>query len=194
MKKIKKFKVNIRKIEVIRNLKTILNLKELTQELEATIEKEIERSYSYIYPESIFDTFQTSFLKEKFGLEFDPKQNIVAGSLFIITIGEKIEDEIYAAKNKGENILSQIIHCIGLESCNSGINFVNRIIKEEADKEDCEITNIEKIYNKNIELVKKIISNLSGEKINVTIDNNSNIHPIYTTIGLIKWQPKRKRK
>ena len=188
MKKIKKFKINIRKREVLRNLKLVAEIKEITPQLEDIISKEIEDSQEYINPASVFETFSLNEIEKKFGLKFE--QNYPAVSVIVVTIGKDIEKVIEQFKSTGENLHSMIVHSIGLEACESSKNFVYRIISEEAKEEDCILLPSEK---QSEEISKNIIKNFDASRIGVFIDDKNAIQPVYTDVSIVKWQIKTKR-
>ncbi|MFN3967221.1 MAG: hypothetical protein ACK4JE_05950 [Endomicrobiia bacterium] len=188
MKKIKKFKISLRKREVLRNLKLISEIKEITPQLEEIISKEIEKSIEYIHPASVFETFSIDELNKKFGLKFE--QQYPAISIIVVTIGNEIEKIIEELKSRGEILHSQIVHSIGIEACESSKNFIYKIIDEEAKEEECILLAPEK---QNEENSKNIIRNFDVKRIGVFIDDKNTIQPIYTDVSIVKWQTRTKK-
>jgi hypothetical protein len=187
MKKIRKFKVNLRKRRIIRNLKISGEIKQITPQLEEVIEKEIKRATDYISPSSIFDTFKPDTAKLKFNLAFEDL-NLAAVSIAVVTIGEKIEKEIDVTSNKGEHIRAQIMRAIGIEGYESSMNLIHRVLREEASNENCTLLPVETPPGN---LTEAIVGILSGEKIGVNINKTGSLHPIFSSIGIIKWQSRR---
>lgn len=191
MKKIRKFRIALRKREVISNLKLAAGIKEITPQLEELIVTETARSASFVSPESIFETYQLPVLETELGLQFEAKLSLVAATIIVVTVGEKIDAEIRKFEEKGEHIASQVLNAIGLEGCNAGMNFILKIVKEEANREDCELLPVEKINSP--ELRAKITATITASKINVFIDAQNNLRPQYTSMGIIKWKPRKKK-
>ncbi len=189
MKKIKKFKINIRKKEVLRNLKLVSEIKEITPQLEETITKEIEKSQEYISPASVFETFSVDELEKKFGLKLDKLYPAV--SIIVVTIGNEIEKIIEQFKANSEILHSQIVHSIGLEACESGKNFIYKILTDEAKEENCILLPSEK---QNEEDSKNIIKKFDTGRIGVFVNDKNTIQPVYTDVFIVKWQTKLKRR
>jgi len=202
--KIKKFKVDLRKREIIKNFKILYpELKEITEELNQLIEKEIKNSSNYIFPSCIFDTFNEGQIKEKFNFKIEEtldfgdfklsdNKNIISMTFFLLSIGDRIDEEIRNLDNSGEKIHSYIVKSIGLEACQVGINFIYRIINTEAEKENYSILPAQKITN--TDLLKKIIDVLSGNKIGISLDTNNNLIPCFCYAGFFKWYTKIKKR
>jgi len=202
--KIKKFKVPLYKREIVRNLR-IANqeIKEVTPELDGLIESEIVNSNNYIVPSAIFGTFKEDTIIEKLGFSPDanmdfpelnlPKHNVVATTIVVITLGNSIESEIRQVEIDREKPLhSQLIRAIGLNAIDSGITFVNKIVKEDAEKDNCILSPIIKINTPG--LLKKIVTFLAADKIAVTISDTGEILPVFTMIGMYNWYYSKKAK
>jgi len=187
MKKIKKFKVNLRKREIIHNFKVISAIKQITEELEGLIVKEIEKSVEYLSPASMFDTFQVEEAKRDFNLSFDPHENILAVSIIVVTVGEEIEKQIGIATDQGEQLRAKILNAIGIEACNSSLNFIYKIISDEA--EECIVSPAQKVQT---DTAIKIVEKFNTKRIGVYINDKSEILPLYTAVALVKWLPVKK--
>lgn len=190
MKKIKKFKVRLRKREIIHNLKLNTQIQEITPQIEEVILKEIEKSEEYLSPASVFDTFSPDAAEKNFDLEFEQESKPVAVSVVVVTVGSAIEKEIECAKQRGEKLHSDIIQAIGLEACDSSINFIYRILNEEAREEEYSLMPIEKTTG---DFEKNIVRKSDTKKINVYIDDKNQIQPPYSSVAIVRWLPTRKK-
>jgi len=190
MRKIRNFKVNLREREVIHNLKLITEIKEFTPQLQEAVRKEMERAKEYLSPASVFDTFEVEESIEKFGLEIEQSLKVSSISIIIATVGQDIEKEIENATNRDEKIISQIINAIGMEALNSTLNFIYKILNEDARKEESELLQNEKISG---DMEKEIIKKFDAKRINVYVTENNQVKPVYTAVGLAKWVPRKKR-
>lgn len=201
--KIKKFKVALHKREIIRNLR-IANpdIKEVTEQLDQLINTEIENSVNYISSSAVFDTFKEQTIQEKLNFSPDanisfpelnlPSSNVVATSLFVVTVGDKIEQQIRSVETESKHIHAQVIRAIGLESLEESINFVLRILKDDAEKDNCILSPVEKISS--IELSRKTMEFLAATKISVDIDDKNKLAPMFSSIGLLNWYYSKKSK
>lgn len=189
MKKIKKFKANLRKREIIHNFKVISAIKQITQELEELIEKESAKSVEYLSPASMFDTFQIDDAMKDFKLSFGPEPDILAVSIIVVTIGDEIEKQIESATKQGEQLHAQILNAIGIEACNCSLNFISKIVSDEAEKEECEISQAEKLQG---DITRDIIKKFNTKRIGVYVNDKGEILPEFTAVAQVKWFPARK--
>ncbi|MDI6641638.1 MAG: hypothetical protein QME68_04930 [Elusimicrobiota bacterium] len=189
MTKIKKFKVNLRKREIIHNFKVTSSIKQITQELEDLIAKEIDRSVEYLSPASMFDTFQIDKATKDFKLNFAKEPDILAVSIIVVTVGDEIEKQIGTATSQGEQLRAQILNAIGIEACSSSLNFIYKLISDEAEKEECKVSPIEKVQG---DSARTIIKKFNTKRIGVYINDKNQILPEYTAVATVKWLPLKK--
>ncbi|MBU0952229.1 MAG: hypothetical protein KKH91_05335 [Elusimicrobia bacterium] len=191
--KIKKFKVSLRKKEIFRNLKLTTEIKEITPQLDEAVLKEIEKSNNYLSPAGVTETFPLSEALSKFELapqDFEQKPVPISVSVIVVTIGNTIEKEIELARQSGKPLHSEIIHSLGLEACNSSLNFIYRIINEESAEEECTLLPLEKLSG---DIEKSVTKKMDTQRIGVSIDENNQIHPVYSCAAIIRWINKVKK-
>jgi hypothetical protein len=190
MKKIKRFKINIRLREVLRHLKTTGGVSEITLQIEDTITRESARLQKIITTAAVYDTNP----QEKLPMDLiaNPPKKWVAASMFALTIGTEIEQEIQTAHARGEAILGQILHCIALEAVEQSCNFVIRLITEEAKDEECELLP-RQMFTEAAQW-PRILEVLPGNKIGLGLSGDNVLQPVYSAGGLIFWLPVKKRK
>ncbi|MFH1369252.1 MAG: hypothetical protein ABII64_09020 [Elusimicrobiota bacterium] len=189
MKKIKKFKINLRAREVTRLLKATAEITEITPQLEEAIQRETLNVQKSVSPAAIYETF----FKEKYpeGLLVSPPDVWVAGSIYLVTLGEEIELLKDEALSRGENLLSQIIHSAGLEALEQSAGFVQRLMAEESKEENCELSDRKRVNTP--EFYKTLFASLPGDKIGVQILENNLLKPLYSSGGIIYWIQQKKR-
>jgi hypothetical protein len=190
MKKIKKFKVNLRKREILRNLKVGGEIEQITPQIEESIDAEIKRSGNYLSPSSIFDTFSIDEALEAFSFDFGKDSGTVAVTVAVVTVGARIEKEIEELSEQGKHIGASVLRALGIEGCGASLNFISKVIKDEAADENCVLLPSEEPPK---ELIGKIVSVLTGEKIGVSSAGEGILTPVFSAVGIIKWQPHRKR-
>jgi hypothetical protein len=190
VKKIKKFKINIRLRDTMRLLKTAARIPEITPEIEDEIHRQSRRMSSIISPAALYDTLP----REKFPAELviEPPENWVAASVYLATIGEAAQNEIMNVQNSGAELTGQVLHSIALESLDQGGNFVRRLIEDEAKGESCELSR-QKILSGEAAW-QKLLELLPGDKIGVSFIGGDRFSPLYSTGGVIFWSPLKKRR
>ena len=189
MKKIKKFKINLRPREILRLLKATTQISEITPELEEAVKRESARLSRIISPAAVYDTNTW----EKIPIELAPPaiDKWVAASTCLITIGTAVEAEINEARQRGEGILAQMLHAIAVEALEQTGNFVKRLIGEEAKEEGCELSK-EQLIN-TPPAWEKFIQIIPGDKIGVQLLDKETFQPMYSSAGVIYWIPLKKR-
>ncbi len=190
MKKIKKFKINVRVREVMRLFKATAENPEITPQLEEAIEKQTASVSKLLAPAAVYETF----FKEKFPHELivSPPDNWVAASLYLVTVGGEIERVKNEAAARGENFVSQIIHAIGLESLEQSANFVCKLIDGEAQEEGCDLSDRKRVNT--ADFYRTLFVSLPGDKIDVKLLDNNTLSPLYSSGGVIYWLPLKKKK
>jgi len=188
MKKIKKFKINLRAREIMRLLKKTTKIPELTPELEDKVESETRRLQKYITPAAIYETVK----KDEFPFELRVQEpgNWVAATSYSVTIGDNIENKL--KENRGNDTLEMITHAVALEGIEQSVNFIQRLIREEAAGEDCEISKELEMNSK--DLLKKVFSIVPGDKIGITLTESGVLNPQYSSSGIIYWIPIKKNR
>ena len=190
MKKIKKFKINIRLRETMRLLKSTARIPEITPEIEDEIHRQSRRMNQIIAPAALYETVPfDKFPKE---LLLEPPENWVAASVYLATIGEESQSEISKAQGVGEQLTGQILHSVALESLDQCGNFVRRLIEDEAKQETCELSRQKAVSGE--EPWKKLLELLPGEKIGVSYLGGERFSPMYSAGGIFYWTPLKKRR
>ncbi|MHB9155169.1 MAG: hypothetical protein ACYC5N_05670 [Endomicrobiales bacterium] len=189
MKKIKKFKINIRLKEVLRLLKNTTQVPQITPEMEEAVQKESRRLSALITPAALYETHPREKLPS--GLGENPPENWVAASLILVTIGADVEREIREAQQKGDKVRGHILHSLALEALEQSGNFVNRLITDEAKEESCELSRRQAPASRPV--WDTFFSLVPGDKIGVQLLESGEFNPIYSTGALAYWSPAKKR-
>ncbi|MGA2090508.1 MAG: hypothetical protein ABSH12_03480 [Endomicrobiales bacterium] len=190
MKKIKKFKIHFRSREIARMLKATAQLTEVTPQLEEAILREAARLTPLVMTAAMYETQA----KEKFpaALVSAPPNSWVAASAYIVTIGTVFEEEIRAARQRDEVMVTNILHAIAVEGLDQAANFVFRLIIDEAKDQDCEISRQQMIPSAAWDALFALVP---GDKIGVSRAGTDAFLPLYSSCGMVYWQPvKKKRK
>jgi hypothetical protein len=190
MKKIKKFKINLRNREITRLLKKTTRVSEINSDMEEKVEAESRRLQRYIFPAAVYETIP----RDKFPSELrlrEPK-NWVAATAYVVTVGDAIEKELKENRVKDNGESEAIAHTIALEGVEQSVNFIERLIRDEADKENCEISKEQSLDSK--ELLSKVFGIIPGEKIGASLSESGALCPQYSASGIIYWMPITKNK
>jgi len=177
MKKIKKFRINLRLREIIKNLKIITQTKEITSQLEEAVKKEMARAGEYLTPACMFETVKPGP---------EGETGSVSISYLFVTLGEAIEKEIDACAPVSETIRSNIIHSIGLDGIEVGLNFIYKLLLEEAGKEECELRPLTKLTGNR---VKAVFDKINPGRIGIRLNDNNELQPFYTAVASVEWVP-----
>jgi hypothetical protein len=198
MKKIKRFRINVRRSRVLQILKYQDSKTLHSEEMKYHIIKEIHDAYKFINPATVYESFD----KEKVTFLFDKSENVkellkdsIAVSVIIVTIGDGIEKEIEVCTKKELLSRASILDAIGSEAVEQSINFVTKLLKEEAALEDLDITKrFSPGYGDwnvmtNIEIMKVIKS----EKIKIDVLDTGLLLPQKSITAILGWQKKNSR-
>jgi hypothetical protein len=186
MRKIKNFKVNLRIKEILRVIKKLNNISDVSLELEEIVKRGYRVYSKFLHPAVVYDTFS----KESFPLleKHAMLSKYVAFSVFFITIGNDIEEEYKLNATAFGEHTSILVFAIAVDALEQARNFVQRLIMNEAKDESCEISRAEELDNT---VYGKFARIIPIEKINVKILSGE-LDPKYSTCGLLYWIPSKK--
>ncbi|MGM0441629.1 MAG: hypothetical protein ACQEQC_04330 [Elusimicrobiota bacterium] len=198
MKKIRGFKIKLRKREILRNLKYTSRVENIDEKTEKIIQQQVENTYSLIYPSAVYDTYLKSSeefknLKDDILFGSEKAEGIVKDSFAVTimaaTIGKEIEREINRLK-KDDLTRAFILDAGASEAAEQSVNFISRIIRREAKAEECYLSNrISPGYGDwPLEASRSLIEKLPVEKIDIKINPESNIlEPRKSITALQGW-------
>jgi hypothetical protein len=187
MRKIKNFKVNLRVKDISRVVRKLINAVEVSIELEETIQRCSRFYVKFLSPSVVYDTFSKESLPFVYEKDIPPKW--VAESIFFVTIGNVLEEEYKKNENAFGEHTSKIVSAIAVDALEQSKNFVQRIISNEAQDENCEVTRAVDIGSKYYEEICKVIP---IDKIGVSAEVGT-IYPKYSSAGLFYWIPSKKK-
>lgn len=188
MRKIKNFKISIRTREISRIIRKLLNMEELTIEIEEAVQKSCFVCEKIIKPAVVYDTFSKEAMT--FSLEIDPPEKWIAVSPYILTIGNVLQEEYNKNKALFGEYGVQIVSAISADALEQSRNFVQKLLSSEASDENCELSrsvDLPTQYN------SEIIKYLPVEKINLSLSDDGNFVPESSISGLYYWIPLKKR-
>lgn len=192
--KVKKFRIRPRLPSVGRILKSILNARQLPDGLEETLPGESEAFLKNIMPTAFYHTWSREDVPEAFGeiLEQAGCKKAVAVSALIATIGPDAEDYLSKLLMNGESQRSQVVTALSEESADLSLQFLFRLLQDDAEGDDCEITGPLPVGND--ALLSEILTLMEAAEEGVTKDSAGHLAPRFTRVALAAWTPVAKRK
>ena len=151
MRKIKNFKISIRTREISRIIRKLLNMEELTIEIEEAIQKSCFVCEKIIKPAVVYDTFSKEAMT--FSLEIEPPEKWIAVSPYILTIGNVLQEEYNKNKELFGEYGIQIVSAISADALDQSRNFVQNCWHR---KQVMKIVNCPGILNFLNNIIKKL--------------------------------------
>ena len=189
MKKIINFKINFRFRETLRSLKKNAKMDVSSSDVEEAVETQISKLKKLVEPAAVYATFPKDKVSHDLAI-FDGS-NWVATTLYVVTISSEVEKELKAAQDSNDKNLEQIIHAVAMEATDQAVNFIQRLIREEASKENCELSRGYAVSDANE--MQKFFSMLPGDKIGVTVLHDTVLNPLYSAVGYFIWTPTKRK-
>jgi hypothetical protein len=187
MRKIKNFKINLRLKDISRMVRKFINTVDVSVELEETIQRCSRFYVKFLSPSVVYDTFSKELLPFVYEKNVPPK--LVAESIFFVTIGSFFDEEYKKNENAFGKHTNKIVSAIAVDALEQSKNFVQRIISNEAQGENCEVTRVVDIESEYYEEICKVIP---ADKIGISAEVNI-IYPKYSSAGLFYWSPSKKK-
>jgi hypothetical protein len=187
MRKIKNFKINLRVKEILRVVKKLRNVADLSVELEETIRRCCRLYFKFLSPSVIYDVFSKDALPSTY--EQDAPSKWIAESVFFVTIGNGLYEEYKKNEEAFGEHTSKIVSAIAVDALEQSKFFAQRLISNEAQDENCEISRIVDVPR---DLYREFAKVIPIDKIGINIESED-VSPKYSTCGLFYWIPSRKK-
>ena len=186
-KKIRKYKISIRPHAVFRTLKKVLSMDTLTEDMEKKVQEEIAKSQSLIVPSAVYHSFAKPETPEALaGLWESAPNNALAMAMMAVTIGTDIEKEIEASRISNGGKRALILDGIARESLEQSLNFVAKLLSDEAKAESCELTPISPVE---ATILPAVLNFLESEKAGILVEGEAQISPMFTIASYCFWSP-----
>lgn len=203
-KPIKDIKITIDFKEVLKELgfKQVSTI--LTPPMEKMIKEEIEKAEGLIHPKTDFISFNlTSVTEDEITSDFDTlcfKTKYLAkhlkdcsrASLFVCTIGSRLEESIKGYFTEGEQTRAYIMNGIGSAAVEEVANYVNQLIIKEAEKEGFEtVKRFSPGYGDwNLSDQKVIFKVLNPSSIGIVLGERCFMIPEKSITAIVGWKKK----
>ena len=188
LKKIKKFKINLRPSFVARALKKKLMLDSIDSSFEKIVEEEIARLNPSIVPSAVYNTFTKRESPQPLSVLWEQASNkAISISLVAASAGEKLESIVQQGQDSFKVALTDASAWESVEQSN---NFVYRLLGEEANLEGCECSPLFPVPESQISTVMVL---LESEKVGIRLNSSSQLTPLYSKISYCFWSSVLKR-
>lgn len=207
MRKIKRFKIAPRQREILRRL-----LRELPLLRRAGFTSEAEVSAFILSIFKLLDPGVVYEFNQDAHWELDEESTIHKEmfSACAVTLGAKAEPFLAALTNEDRKTAAMIVL---LEFLKSAVSFVSDLVKEQAEKEECETQEVQFVYLPPFGLaiapkllreaalleaplaqkaLPVILEKLNSEKIDLSAQEGS-LSPFMSAVFLVPWQKSRKK-
>ena len=173
--------------EISRVIKKLVNVEEMPVELEEAVQRGCHHYSKFLNLSVVYDAFAKGSLN--FSYEKDAPSKWVAQSLFFITIGTALEEELKKDREAFGEHTEKIVSAIAIDALEQGKNWTQRLISSEAEDENCELSRSVEIPR---ELFALAAQNLPTDKIGVTVAEDK-LFPQYSASGIFYWIPSKKK-
>lgn len=192
--KVKKFRIRPRTPTVARILKSLLGVKQLPADVEAILPDEIQRFTARVAPVAFYQTWSRDDVPVQFrpALQAAGLDKSVSISAIVATAGAVPEEMISEFLLNGETMRSQIMTALGEEAADLAVNFLFRLLVDDAKADDCELAEPLPVFSE--PLLTETLSLLQAEQEGILVDQASHLTPRFTRIALAAWLPIAKRK
>jgi hypothetical protein len=187
MRKIKNFRINLRIKGILCIIKKLVNTIELSAEFEEVVRRCCRFCSRILVPSAVYETFSREAFP--FVCEKDVPLKWVAESVFFITIG----CDLYEEYKKGERTFGEhtgkIISAVSVDALEQSKNFIQRLISNEAQRENYEISRSVDIPPHLYETAARCIP---ADKVGISAEDGK-LNPRYSECGLFYWVPSKKK-
>lgn len=192
--KVKKFRIRPRFSSVGRILKSIMSVKQLPPDVEASLPDECEKFLAHLVPTAFYQTWGRDEVPAAFRAALDAAgfSRAVAVTATLATIGSSAEEYLSGLLMNTETQRSQVVTAFSEESADLSLHFLLRLLSDEAKGDDCEVS--EPIPVVTQPLMEETLSLLEADQEGVALDAAGHLSPRFTRVALVAWWPLAKKK
>ena len=208
MRKIKRFKITSRSREILNRLMRELPLlRRAGFASQPEVSAFITDIFAQLDPGIVYEFNQDAHW------ELD-EQSVVHKEMFsacVVTLGSKLAPYVAALLNDDKRTAALVVI---LEFLKTAVGFVTDLIKEQAEKEECEILDTQFVYlppfglagapkmlreavrlDKTVsdKILPVILPHVKAEKIEVSLAQDGALVPPYTAVFFVPWQKAKKK-
>jgi hypothetical protein len=194
LRKIKKYKIGIRPSYATRLAKKKLvegGVSVDEEALEREIEQETRSNETLLVPTALFDTLSKKDTPEALLKLWEnaPSAKTLSISIIAATLGSPIEKAIEAARPQSEH-KAVLMDALAKEALDQSVNFVYRLIGEEAKEDNCELS---PLWPVEPSLIKPFLASLEAHKADISLDGEDRFSPLFSRVNFCFWVPASRR-
>lgn len=192
--KVKKFRIRSRIPTVGKILKAIMGVKQLPPDLEASLPMESDAFLKTVVPAAFYTTWSHDDVPPSFkpALQAAGLSKAIAVSALVATVGSEPEDFLSEMLMNGETQRSQVVTALAEDAADMSLNFLLRLLADEAKGDDCELA--EPILIGDPALLAETLILLEAGQEDVTLDAAQHLSPRFTRVALVAWWPVSRKK
>ncbi|MCA6079340.1 MAG: hypothetical protein LE169_00370 [Endomicrobium sp.] len=171
----------------MRVIKKLMNTAELSLELEKSVQRSCRFYSKFLVPSVVYETFSKETLPFIYEKDVPPKW--IAESVFFVTIGSSLYEEYKRNEEIFGEYTGKIVSVISSDALEQSKKFIQRLVLNEAQEENCEISRVVDIPPCLYEAAAKFIP---VSKIGINAESGE-LSPLYSTCGLFYWTSSKKR-
>lgn len=192
--KIKKFRIRPRIPTVKRILKTLLDAKQLPKEIEESLPEVASEFVNQLVPVAFYETWTRDEMPEpfKFFLDEAGLGKAVSVTAMVATVGTLPEVKLSELLMNGETTRSHVISALSEESADLSLNFLTKLLAEDARQDDCDVGDPIMITEESF--LSEVLLTLEAEEEDIHLDPASHLTPRFTRVALAAWVPVTKKK
>lgn len=175
-------------------LKMALGSRQLPEELEQSLPHESEQFLKHVVPTALSHTWSVDEFDDALKGTFASFKNkeTVAISAVVATIGPEPEELISASLMSGESHRAEVLTAFANESADLSLNFISRLLAEEAEQDGCVIS--DPIIISESLLVGSVVRCLEAVEEGISVDAAGHLTPRFTRVAIFSWTPLKKKK
>ena len=185
MTKIRNFRVNLRPREIARWLKKERGI-ETSPDLELSIQEAIKQCKVWVAPAAVYTTLTRQTAEKTTTVPL--QDGAVALSLVAVSVGPGLKTEL--AKTGAEAAREALLAALQQEALSQSLQFVVRLIGEQAEEENCEMTSPVSVQDASV--ASSLVTLLGVARIGVQLDSSTQEPPPYVRVAYWFWTPAAK--
>lgn len=189
LRKIKKYKINLRPSYIARAAKKKLELKEADEALEQSAHEAILEAEKFIVPTALYETFsKTDTPPTLQPLWATAGNKTLSLSIIATTVGPKIEEALQRIAEDPRKAV--FLEAAAQESLEQSTTFIVKLLTEEAKEDHCELS---PLWPAEVQLAPHILETLEASKADLHLNGGEQISPLYSRISFCFWNPLSKK-
>lgn len=184
----------------MKNLRALLEDPQTTPELETAVQAETQSALTLLDTAALYATYAPgqgpawveSLLAPSLDEESGKERTPIAVTLYVSTIGPRLEETLAQALAQGEGLRSRILTAVGEELAEQSGHFVSRLLAEEAKNDACDLSDRRLLPE--VDQTQALLEALDAARIPIAYDAGGHLTPRFTRLGYVLWWPPAKKR